>query len=171
MEIHSGTSHSRAASKERYYVVNHRRTGAEEADEDGRLQRLREGGDVVPEKFLWFLILSPYSRSSSTILDDERPPPSRTTTYMFYHGPWPPVPPRGPTPCSDRLNTAQASVVGACLGGGRAKFECIQCGLGGLDDSPEGRTGGGGGMGRAMRPGGARGPFCVFVFVQGEASL
>ena len=42
--------------------------------------------------------------------------------------------------------------MGACLGIGRAKFECILHGLGGLDGSPEGRTGGGG-MGRAMRAG------------------
>ena len=54
-------------------------------------------------------------------------------------------------PSSDRLNTARAAV-GACLGSGRAKFECILYGLGGLDGSPEGRTGGGG-MGRAMRAG------------------
>ena len=35
---------------------------------------------------------------------------------------------------------------------GRAKFECTLYGLGGLDGSPEGRTGGGD-MGRAMRAG------------------
>ena len=38
--------------------------------------------------------------------------------------------------------------MGACLGSGRAKFECTLYGLGGLGSSPEGRTGGGG-MGRA----------------------
>ena len=42
--------------------------------------------------------------------------------------------------------------MGACLGGGRATFECILYGLGGLGSSPEGRTGGGG-MGRAARAG------------------
>ena len=56
------------------------------------------------------------------------------------------------------------------LGSGRAKFECILHGLGGLGGSPEGRTGGGG-MGRAMRAGVRVGLFCVFMFVQGEASL
>ena len=42
--------------------------------------------------------------------------------------------------------------MGACLGSGRAKFECILYGLGGFDGSPEGWTGGGG-MGRAARAG------------------
>ena len=63
-------------------------------------------------------------------------------------------------------------VIAACLGSGRAEFECTIYGLGSLDGSPEGRTGGGG-MGRAMRAGVRVGLFCfcVFVFVQGEASL
>ena len=42
--------------------------------------------------------------------------------------------------------------MGACLGSGRAKFECILYGLGDLEGSPEGWTGGGG-MGRAMGAG------------------
>ena len=42
--------------------------------------------------------------------------------------------------------------MGACLGSGRAKFECILYGLGGLDGSPEGWTGGSG-MGRTARAG------------------
>ena len=78
------------------------------------------------------------------------------------------VAPRGGR-CSDRLNTSRAAV-GACLGSGRAKFECILYGLGGLAGSPEGRTGGGG-MGRAMRAGVRVGLLCVFMFVQGDASL
>ena len=63
--------------------------------------------------------------------------------------------------------------MGACLGSGRAKFECILHGLGGLGNSPEGRTGGGG-MGRAARAGVHVGLFvclCLFMSVQGEAFL
>ena len=53
--------------------------------------------------------------------------------------------------------------MGACLGSGRAKFECILYGLGGLEGSPEGRTGGGG-MGRAMRAGVRVGLFvCLYL--------
>ena len=47
--------------------------------------------------------------------------------------------------------------------------ELIIRGLGG--GSPNGRTGGGGMYGKGRACGGARGPFCVFMFVQGEASL
>ena len=74
------------------------------------------------------------------------------------------VAPRGGR-CSDRLNTSRAAV-GACLGSGRAKFECILYDLGGLDGSPEGRTRGGGmGMRRAMRAGVRVGFFvCVYVY-------
>ena len=61
--------------------------------------------------------------------------------------------------------------MGGCLGSGREEFEFILHGLQGLGCSPEGLTGRGGigGEGRACV--GARGPFCVFMFVQGEASL
>ena len=49
----------------------------------------------------------------------------------------------------------------------RAKFEFILYGRRGLDCSPEGLTGGGR-YGKGRTCGGARGPFCVFIFVQGE---
>ena len=63
--------------------------------------------------------------------------------------------------------------MGGCLGSGREEFEFILHGLQGLGCSPEGLTGRGGiGIGEEGRACvGARGPFCVFVFVQGEASL
>ena len=60
--------------------------------------------------------------------------------------------------------------MGACLGSGRAKFEFILYDLWGLGSSPEGLTGGGG-MGRAARAGVRVGLLCVYMFVQGEASM